>query len=176
MMHARLAKIIGTLARPVGEWRCLFRGSLHGFDPEQFHDRCDHEGPTLTVALVTDGPIIGGFTTRPFFTPDEELEEFVFLEDAGAFVFRMASDTPSVTVYRQREDLIAFGSAIRHSYESGPGWGHGDLYLLELAGRRFNNCLGSIYSFEKHKLCEMPGVEYGVDGQFSIDEIEVFLV
>jgi hypothetical protein len=40
----------------------LWRGSRDGFDPSDFHSRCDGHANTLTVILDTDGNIFGGFT------------------------------------------------------------------------------------------------------------------
>lgn len=40
----------------------LLRGSLHGWNAEDFHQRCDGWGPTISLFKVKDGDCIGGYT------------------------------------------------------------------------------------------------------------------
>ncbi len=40
----------------------LYRGSDHGWYPEDFHDRCDNKGPTISLFKIEDGDVIGGYT------------------------------------------------------------------------------------------------------------------
>jgi hypothetical protein len=40
----------------------LYSGSIHGWDPIDFHSRCDNKGPTITLIKVEDGDCIGGYT------------------------------------------------------------------------------------------------------------------
>ncbi len=41
----------------------LYRGSDHGWMFKDFHSRCDHKGPTISLFKVKDGDCIGGYTT-----------------------------------------------------------------------------------------------------------------
>lgn len=43
------------------KWRLLFRASRDGFKAQNFHSKCDHEGPTVTIVKSGDN-IFGGFT------------------------------------------------------------------------------------------------------------------
>ncbi len=40
----------------------LYRGSDHGWEYDDFHDRCDNKGPTISLFNVKDGDVIGGYT------------------------------------------------------------------------------------------------------------------
>ena len=40
----------------------LYRGSDHGFTPEDFHKRCDDKGPTVTLVHNSFNKTFGGFT------------------------------------------------------------------------------------------------------------------
>ena len=40
----------------------LFRGSEHGWNKKDFHDRCDNKGPTISLFKVKGGDCIGGYT------------------------------------------------------------------------------------------------------------------
>jgi hypothetical protein len=50
----------------LGNKRCVttirYRGSEHGWNYKDFHDRCDHIGPTISLFKIEDGDCIGGFT------------------------------------------------------------------------------------------------------------------
>ena len=40
----------------------LYRGSRDGFEARNFHDKCDNQGPTLTIIKSSDDFIFGGYT------------------------------------------------------------------------------------------------------------------
>ena len=41
----------------------LYRGSDHGWKPENFHSRCDKKGPTICLFKAKDGDCFGGYTS-----------------------------------------------------------------------------------------------------------------
>ena len=43
----------------------IFRGSENGFSTEEFHKRCDHRGPTITI-MKSKHYLFGGFTDIPW--------------------------------------------------------------------------------------------------------------
>ena len=44
------------------KWTVLFRASRDGWEPEEFHARCDGMSPTLTVVRSRSNAIFGGYT------------------------------------------------------------------------------------------------------------------
>jgi hypothetical protein len=41
----------------------LYSGTIHGWEPIDFHSRCDNKGPTITLIKVEEnGDCIGGYT------------------------------------------------------------------------------------------------------------------
>jgi hypothetical protein len=40
----------------------LYSGSIHGWDPKDFHSRSDGKRPTISLFKVKDGDCIGGYT------------------------------------------------------------------------------------------------------------------
>ena len=40
----------------------LYRGSDHRWKAKDFHDRCDNQGPTISLFKIKDGDCIGGYT------------------------------------------------------------------------------------------------------------------
>ena len=59
----------------------IYRGSVDGFKPADFHRMCDDKGPTLSVVKTTGGEIVGGFTKIPWKSDGGDKQ------DADAFVF-----------------------------------------------------------------------------------------
>ncbi len=63
----------------------LYSGSLHGWNAENFHGRCDNKGPTLNLFKIKDGDCIGGFTNASWSSDGE------YLHDTGAILFNLSS-------------------------------------------------------------------------------------
>ena len=45
-------------------WINCYRASDHGWSAANFHERCDHRGPTISLVRVRDESIFGGFTYK----------------------------------------------------------------------------------------------------------------
>ena len=46
------------------EFKLLYRGHRDGDFLEIFHNKCDNQGPTISIIESTDGQIFGGYTTK----------------------------------------------------------------------------------------------------------------
>jgi len=64
----------------------LYKGSEDGFKAENFHQKCDGKGATLTLVSTADGYVFGGFTTRSFQSP----EKWERISDGEAFCFSLS--------------------------------------------------------------------------------------
>ena len=42
--------------------KLLYRGSRDGWNPQEFHSRCDNQGTTLTIFHTNNGRVFGGYT------------------------------------------------------------------------------------------------------------------
>eukprot|EP00771_Trimastix_marina_P003420 gnl/Trimastix_PCT/4678.p1 GENE.gnl/Trimastix_PCT/4678~~gnl/Trimastix_PCT/4678.p1 ORF type:complete len:268 (-),score=1.91 gnl/Trimastix_PCT/4678:38-841(-) len=57
-----------TLYPEISTWfpqrnvQLLLRGSIHGFGSDAFHERCDHQGPTVVFIRTTNRSLFGGYT------------------------------------------------------------------------------------------------------------------
>lgn len=60
-----------------------YRASLHGWDPKEFHSRCDHIGATLSFYQVRYGPCIGGYAS------EEWESRYITKVDKKAFLFNL---------------------------------------------------------------------------------------
>ncbi|KAF9153443.1 Interferon-induced protein 44-like [Actinomortierella ambigua] len=78
----------------------LYLASAHGFSAEAFHERCDDQGPTLTIASTDKNVFIGGFNgmswasdwswrsaeTNFIFQYAEEMAPVIFVKSVDALV------------------------------------------------------------------------------------------
>ena len=64
-------------------WSLLFRATRDGFNRRVFHQLCDNKGPTISVARVKNGPLVGGYTKVSWSSSWGR-----FKSDITAFVFR----------------------------------------------------------------------------------------
>ncbi|XP_078063595.1 interferon-induced protein 44-like isoform X2 [Mustelus asterias] len=65
----------------------LYKASVHGFSAKAFHDKCDGQGPTLTVGYKDSQCIFGGYTSEDFGTDESKMDDKAFLfqlNDAGS--------------------------------------------------------------------------------------------
>ena len=54
-------KIVDLIGKKV-KLSILYRGSMHDFKSEDFHERCDGKGKTLSITKTTNGKIFGFYT------------------------------------------------------------------------------------------------------------------
>lgn len=59
----------------------LFKASVHGYTGPVFHQKCDRQGPTLTVAYNNSGYIFGAYTSKDYAQTGQNIE------DEKAFLF-----------------------------------------------------------------------------------------
>ena len=49
------------------QWRLLYKATRDGWNPENFHEKCDGKCPTLVV-IKSDDNVFGGYAEKPWFT------------------------------------------------------------------------------------------------------------
>lgn len=58
----------------------LFKGSVHGFTANAFHQKCDRQGATVTVAYNNSGYVFGAYTSKNYAqTGQNIIDEEAFL-------------------------------------------------------------------------------------------------
>ncbi|ROL44606.1 Interferon-induced protein 44-like [Anabarilius grahami] len=83
------------------ELTLLYKASVHGYNASAFHQRCDHQGPTLLVAYNSLGYIFGGYTSVDYAQSGQQIT------DNEAFLFSFRGETPvhfKVSKYNARLD------------------------------------------------------------------------
>lgn len=57
---------INELMGTSNSYRLLYRGCRDGWDAEDFHDKVDNQGATVTLVRIKGGNVIGGYTDIPW--------------------------------------------------------------------------------------------------------------
>jgi len=65
----------------------IYRGSKHGFFPENFHQKCDDKGPTLTIVKTSENKVFGGYTPISW----ESSGGFI-VDEGKSFLFSIRDD------------------------------------------------------------------------------------
>ncbi|XP_067892759.1 interferon-induced protein 44-like isoform X2 [Heterodontus francisci] len=132
----RLSQLLGKV-----NLHLLYKASVHGFYAKSFHDKCDNQGPTLTVGYNKSGFIFGGYTTADF-------DSCGRVVDNQAFLFRL---TPSVLGGKSLKFAVKpDATAVVNNSDNGPNFGNSLLFLLNDNTLTCN--LGQSYSFDKSEL------------------------
>ncbi|CAL9686923.1 unnamed protein product [Knipowitschia caucasica] len=66
----------------------LYKATVHGFAANNFHTRCDLQGPTICVAYNNSGFVFGAYTTKDYLQTNENVI------DGSAFLFSMSEERP----------------------------------------------------------------------------------
>ena len=69
----------------------LYRLSRDGNEYQTFHNLCDNRGPTLTIFKLTDGNILGGYTTKDWDHSGN------WKQDQNAFLFSLTENVKCIT-------------------------------------------------------------------------------
>ena len=111
--------------KPTQQWKLLYKATRDGFQPNNFHDCCDKNGPTMTVYQDnTSRYLFGGFTTVDWTTPDSR--EAFTPSDSHAFLFTLSNPhslEPTKFPIRNKTVVAAY-----HREHFGPSFGLTDSY------------------------------------------------
>eukprot|EP01099_Mayorella_cantabrigiensis_P007988 TRINITY_DN734_c1_g1_i2.p1 TRINITY_DN734_c1_g1~~TRINITY_DN734_c1_g1_i2.p1 ORF type:complete len:230 (+),score=62.37 TRINITY_DN734_c1_g1_i2:1207-1896(+) len=119
--------VVGWLKEVRGEGNVnkvelLFRGSRDGFRVQDFHSRCDNQGPTIVVFKTSEGRRGGGYTSQQWASPTG-LYQDVFDPTGSSFLFSLESK-------EMFKHIPEKGRAICNQADYGPFFGNGnDLYI-----------------------------------------------
>ena len=67
------------------KWKLIYKGSIDGFSPTNFHSRCDLIEKTITIIESRSGQIFGGYTDKAW----SSVEGYV--NDYNAFLFELVN-------------------------------------------------------------------------------------
>ncbi|GBB92188.1 hypothetical protein RclHR1_01980013 [Rhizophagus clarus] len=105
------------------EYNLLLRGSRDGFEPQNFHLKCNNKGATLVIIKLKNScRMIGGYN------PIKWSGSKLFLNSDKSFIFLFSNNLYTSKVILSRVENNA--SAISDSNSVYQGFGNGDLYIF----------------------------------------------
>ncbi|KAK1164219.1 interferon-induced protein 44-like [Acipenser oxyrinchus oxyrinchus] len=135
----------------------LYKASVHGYNSAAFHNKCDRQGPTLTVGYNNSGFIFGGYTSKSFAQTGQ------YLADEKAFLFSWKSNDPEKQPLRIP---VANAQYAIHDNNLGPNFGTALVFLNGNVAAVITNP-GQYYTFNA---AELHG------GDLNLTECEVYRV
>jgi hypothetical protein len=147
------------------KFKLLFRASKHGRTSNEFHNRCDNKGKTLTLIKTTNNIIIGGYTTLKW-----DSSSINKSNDLHAFVFSL-TDRKKYTCNKQSSVIYCCSS-------NGPSFGgSGSGYYDISINSSFSNVSNGSDSYGKNEGINNINIYYLLSSSSSsISDVEVYLV
>ncbi|KAF4083200.1 hypothetical protein AMELA_G00137290 [Ameiurus melas] len=146
------------------ELHLLYKASVHGYTASAFHQRCDHQGPTLIVACSNSGEIYGGYTSEDY------TQTKCYINDGNAFLFHLQGTTP-----------VQFGiktprgkNARYDDYNAGPCFGN-EVYFLHNNSAQVSCKPGNVYMFNTNNRVGYNHF-HGNNQVYRLNECAVFKV
>ncbi|CAL8274482.1 unnamed protein product [Merluccius merluccius] len=134
----------------------LYKASVHGFESDDFHRRCDTQGPTLLAAYNKSGYVFGAYTTNDY----EESGEGLVCDDK-AFLY-------SISDRKKKAPLRVTSDDGQHGFtDGGHGPDFGALKFLEGDAAAVASNPGTGFTFD-------PKDMHGDD--LALTEFEVYRV
>jgi hypothetical protein len=153
------------------KWSLLYRGSRDGFEPNEFHSRCDGKSPTLTIFKAQESSFLfGGYTTSVWHQLDD------FISDSNAFLFSLTNKDNEPC--KMNIDPNQSVHAIFGGPDYGPTFGCGcDIYIRgnPNTGNNSYSDLGSVYNHPRYtKGSNEINSFLAGSHKFQLSEIEVY--
>ena len=152
--------MLTLLSKKIKNTTLLYRVTRDGDRAEDFHEKCDNKGPTLTLCKGRDDIIFGGYTEAEWDSKERHPKY-----DKNAFIF-------SVT-YNKKFVSKDYDNSIECNPDYGPVFGfEGDLYISDKFPSKGNInvlFLDKTYHDKKHEI---------LNGKtdLTLDELEVYLI
>ena len=143
--------------------KLLYKATRDGDGYQDFYNKCEKKGPTITIALTTSGNKFGGYTSLSWQKPNISK---LFYPDNNSFLFSL--NKKKKYFQKSFEDC----NAVCMWKERGPSFGGGnDMTLVNNClhnENSYNNCPHT-YQTEK---CELNGGNY----YFRVKDYEVYSI
>ena len=160
----QMRKLNEFYGKPDQAWTLIHKASRDGFDAAPFHNRCNNQGPTISVIRSNNNCLFGGYTAVAW-TSDGN-----YKNDATAFLFTLGNpyDIPP-TKYLVNPGNAA--NAVLHSGFHGPYFGSGALCVSSVSNTN-NSSIGfpNVYVDSTAK----GNVTFTGSNTFLVTDMEVF--
>jgi len=147
---------------PNRRFKLLFKATVDGFSPADFHQHCDNKGPTLTIMLTNKGYLCGGYSANPWDSTS------TFKTSAEAFIFTLSNPH---RIPPTKYNCSVHIHSIYCSPSSGPVFGVNDIHPTPL----LSNCI-SKFPVSYTDTTGKGNSTFAGYQCFTLSDIEVFLV
>lgn len=134
----------------------LFKASIYGYTGAAFHQKCDHQGPTVSVGYNSTGFVFGGYTSKDH----DVAKQGQYIQDDKAFLFSLTGRNPV------RYPVTNAQYAVKMHNTTGPYFGEA-LLLMNANTATVISIPGNYYNFNA---AEMHG------NNLNLTECEVYKV
>ena len=143
--------------------KLLYRASRDGDKANNFYEKCENQGPTLTLVLTTTQRKFGGYTSLSWTRPKED---FKYYKDENAFLFSLNKKKKYFTKTKGDSKGVCMYK------DKGPAFGKGNDFVI------FDGCTTNTNSYSncpytyKTVRNELLGGQYN----FQVKDYEVYSV
>jgi len=147
--------------------KLLFRASRDGFGASNFHNKCNNQGPTVTIVHSEKNHVFGGSTAQSWTSNSQ------WKKDSEAFLYLLRSSNASQksqkwTIKAGQEEYAIYNHSVY-----GPTFGHGHNLRL------WDNCNSNKDSYSNPSVSYNGPTSHDVlagERNFSVKDYEVFQV
>ncbi|KAI1891894.1 hypothetical protein AGOR_G00148420 [Albula goreensis] len=140
----------------------LYKASVHGYSAATFHQKCDSQGPTITVAYNSSGFVFGGYTSKNYAQTGQNVfddKAFLFSIHDGNVV-RVPAANPQYAFTDGRAGPSFMGDLIflyqnTTAVYSNPG-NYYNFNPDEIHGNDLQLTDCEVYRVEEHELLDKP--------------------
>ena len=143
--------------------KLLYRASRDGDKANNFYEKCENQGPTLTLVLTTTQRKFGGYTSLSWTRPKED---FKYYKDENAFLFSLNKKKKYFTKTKGDSKGVCMYK------DKGPAFGAGnDFVIFDGCTTNTNSYSNCPYTYQT-KRNELLGGQYN----FQVKDYEVYSV
>lgn len=112
ILNHEMAEKISQLFEYKKKWKLIYRASIDGVNPGDFHNCCDLKGPLLIFSLSNKGHFIGGFTSKSWRSNGQfvdDLSSYLFLFEEGELLKYPMDESKHNSLHYSLDSHIHFG-------------------------------------------------------------------
>ena len=140
----------------------LYKLTSHGDGANNFHNKCNGQGSTLSLIRNTKGYRCGGFSSKSWCNYYNSYSNYT--ADPNAFLFSLD--------YKEQYFNYDGNNAIYDYSNIGPSFGNGDLQISNNCSQNMSSYCNFPYSYSGNRARALSGGYYN----FKVNEIEVYKI
>ncbi|ETO03404.1 hypothetical protein RFI_34006 [Reticulomyxa filosa] len=146
----------------------LYRGSRDGFRVQDFHSKCDNQGPTLTIVQSNQyNHVFGGFTNISWTSP----QSGTYMQESESFIYLLRSSKSGQSPTKWTIKTVQY--AVYHCASTGPRFGGGhDFHIADQCNTNNGNYSNAGNSYNCPSDQNLLAGAYN----FTVKELEVYKV